>query len=128
MLCLAKDLDQSLHSHGLKTKLDENNITINSSIRSFILEKVTKYAKLLKLIFRSLSREHFQSILSVLGKENETLVLTILHISLSFLISYISVCSKTCLIWYSPLKQFNFLLRNGKARSHNARSLPIQHV
>ena len=59
MLCLAKDLDQSLHSHGLKTKIDENNIMINSSIRSLILEKVTKDAKLLKLIFRSLSREHF---------------------------------------------------------------------
>ena len=48
MLCLAKDLDQSLHSHGLKTKLDENNIIINSSIRSFILEKVTKVCKIVK--------------------------------------------------------------------------------
>ena len=40
-------------------KIDENNIMINSSIRSLILEKVTLDAKLLKQIFRSLSREHF---------------------------------------------------------------------
>ena len=55
----------------------------NNNIRSIILEIKNDRCKIVKiLIFHSLSREHFKS---VLGKENEILVLTILH--LLFLIS-----------------------------------------
>ena len=68
---------------NLKTLSHANSLIVNNNIRSVILEIKNDRCKIVKiLIFRSLSREHFKS---VLGKENKILVLTILH--LLFLIS-----------------------------------------